>query len=221
MATITVPIKSYRKILAFGLHQAIEDDCLDEFLSVNDVSEVLNINIEQISVLGLLALKRDNRGVITLLNKGAIPIHTSYDQYDRSSTDLACILKYCSREVYEMAVDRLFDQTLTTNVLYKIFASIFEIIDGSDSCMKCKYFLSKLAEIGQLNTVINYEKSFQSLIDIAYGLYKKNNNSEGFQILLESGINISSRLEDILKSDPNLKTLYDSYQIGIKEPDCE
>ena len=212
MTTLTVPNKSYRRILAFALHQSIKDDCLDEFLSTNDISDVLNITIEQTSVLGLLALKSDDRGMITLLNKGAVPINTSYDPYDRASTDLVLILQHCSPKVYQMAVDRLIDQS-SANILNRIVVSIFGIVHTADNyCMGFKYLLSKL------DKVINYQSCIESLIDVAYELYQKKRNPIGFQILFEYSIQLGSELNSILESEPDLKTLYDSYQIPIKEP---
>jgi hypothetical protein len=229
MFTLSVPAKIYTKTLAFGLHQAINNHCLNEFLGLNDltqVSEIFNINIEQTSVLGSLALNKNNEGISILLNMGAIPINKSYPRYGRAISDIGLILEHCSQDIYHLAIDKLPINKMSTKVLHEIFIDIFDKVDGD---LKCKYFLSKIP-IDRLNEIMNYEfYGHNNLFRIANNLYRKSNNTIGFQVLFEYVINLEAlldhdddtRLKDILASDNVLNELYKSYQIEVKEPNGE
>jgi hypothetical protein len=224
MATITVSLTSYRKVLAYGLHRAIKDDCLDEFLSRNDVSEVLFKKVNQISVLGRASMKGRDRDVLTLLKLGVVPLGVSCDHYDEETRDLRSILKYCALETYYRAVDALMQHCICTELLYDNFLDVFAKVHKNNGLPACRYFMEKLASSNRLTCVLNYCICIP--IATARRMYKKNRCTMGFQILFETGIdlNISTGLEtlkELLDTDPKLRELYNSSQVPIKEPNVD
>jgi hypothetical protein len=233
MSTLSVPTKIYIKTLAFGLHEAINNDCLDEFLELNDLTqipEIFNINIEQISILGSLALKKNNDGISTLLNMGAVPIHKCNFYYlSKGSTDLGLISKHCPLEIYHLAVDRLPVDNMSTRVLHEIFIDIFEEIEKMDGVDKCKYFLTKLP-LDRSIKIINYKlHGNNELLTYANYLYQKSHNTIGFEFLFQYSIKMYTQLDhdypttlkDVVDLDEVLHKLYHSYQIEIKEPNVK
>jgi hypothetical protein len=232
MSMLSVPTKIYLITLAFGLHQASNNECLDEFLALNDltqVPEIFNITIDQTSILGSLALKTDNHGISTLLNMGAVPIHNSNSHAGGGRSDIGLVSEHCSLETYQLAVDRLPINNMNTKALHEIFIDIFEGIDKIQGYLKCKYFLTKIP-IDRLTKLINYRLyGNNNLFRQAYYLYQQSCNTIGFQLLFEYGIKVKALLDhdsrttlkDILELDPVLNELYNSYQIDIKEPSDE
>lgn len=222
MSSLKVPPKSYRKVLAYGLHRAIKDDCLDEYLAYNDVSDVLNTKIDQTSILGLASMKQNDKTVATLLTIGALPINISYDRYDAETTDLNAILNNCSRKTYEGAVDSLMEGNISSDILSKILVSMFKKVHKPNQHYGCQYYLTKLVSLGRLYDVLHIDGS--ELCAIAYELYKSKHRTIGFRILFEYGISINKlinswqTLKNLLDADPELNRIYESYQIPIKEP---
>jgi hypothetical protein len=142
----------YKDLLIKALRQAIKTGCLQEFISMNDVSDIINTSPGNLSLVGTAIMKGDNDDVSILLKHGLIPNDSSriivdynnefglrryYDEtYNMEELykyvpDLVMIAHKCSYDLYTKAIDTAFEDPSRWSIdqLQGLIYSYFDFIE--------------------------------------------------------------------------------------------
>jgi hypothetical protein len=162
LKTITAPSSMYKSLLTKGLIHAIRSNCLQEFITMNDVSSIINTSPGKLSFIGTVVMQGNDNDVLLLIQHGLIPNQTSKiivddnnefglrkyydetynmeDQY-KHVPDLIMIAHECSYELYTKVIDTVFTDASRWSVdnLQGLISEFFTFLDNSENNSEDNY----------------------------------------------------------------------------------